>query len=277
MDPVTRAARAFVAEVDLFLRRYPGRVMPLAAEHSTRAEMTKALRLAELAPANRRPLFLYEARFGDARRYFDGFVDAASEQYEAIRSGVAEEQVLLPALSLSGLGGSAAPRALAASERIAELLGERFDGILVAFVPDAVAHGQAWRAAITELGIIQRSPQVRIAVHSPPGGPLTRVLEDGGPRFEIDRPALFAYLKALGATKSEGPKGWSQGPVEVPSAESAVKLRGALLDAAAASAAGRHVEAASRYREARALCSADGLLLEEAMVLLGVAGAGPGH
>jgi len=69
MDPVMRAAQAFVAEVDRFLRRFPGRVLPLVAEPSARGEMAKALRLAELAPANRRALFLYEARFGDAGKY----------------------------------------------------------------------------------------------------------------------------------------------------------------------------------------------------------------
>lgn len=273
MDPVTRAALVFRAELDAFQRRYPGRVVPLVAEASLRGEMAKALRLAELDPANRRPLFLYEARFGDAGRYFEGFVDMAAEQYEAIRLGVAEERVSIPALSLGGLGDSAAQRAVTAAERIATALGGSFGGVLVAFVPEAVESGNAWKAMIADLSAIQRSPQVGIAVHSPPDGPPVCVLGCGGPRFEIDRPALVAYLKALGVKKSEGPRGSSGGLEACSAGERAAKLRSLLLDAAAASGAGQHAQAASHYREARAVCAAAGMATEEAMVLLGLAGA----
>src|SRR5262245_56031761 len=76
MDPITSAARAFLAEAKAFWRARPERVLPIIAEPSERGEMVKALRLAELAPENRRPLFLYEAPFVDACTYFDGVLVA---------------------------------------------------------------------------------------------------------------------------------------------------------------------------------------------------------
>ena len=68
MDPVMRAARVFLMEAETLWRERPERVLPLVGEASERGEMVKALRLAELAPENRRPLFLYEAPSLEAAR-----------------------------------------------------------------------------------------------------------------------------------------------------------------------------------------------------------------
>src|SRR5690348_1034673 len=115
MDPITRAARAFLAEAKAFWRAWPERVLPMIAEPSERGELVKALRLAELAPENRWPLFLCEAPFIDARTYFDGLEEAIRHDYEAIREGVADEGVILPAFSMNGMALGPVGRAVLAA------------------------------------------------------------------------------------------------------------------------------------------------------------------
>src|SRR5262245_22084710 len=186
MDPITRAARAFLAEAKAFWRTWPERVLPIIAEPSERGEVVKALRLAELAPENRRPLFLYEASFVDARTYFDGLVEAIRHDYEAIRAGAAGEGVIFPAFSTNGMALGPVERAVLAVERATMLLGDRFDGVLVALVPENVANAAAWRGSVAAMNRMSHSPPVRLAVYAPPGGPLNGTLGDRGARFHIN-------------------------------------------------------------------------------------------
>jgi hypothetical protein len=277
MDPVTRAATEFLAEAKAFWRASPGRVLPMIAEPSERGEVVKALRLAELAPSVRRPLFLYEAPFVEAHAYFDGLVQAIRRDYEAIREGVAGEGLTLPAFSMDGMALGPVERAALAAERVAALLGDPFEGVLVALVPEQVTNAAAWRESLVILCRSPRSVRVRLAVGALPEGRLTGVLGAAGARFQVDRAELLAYLKGLGGGKSNGPAVQPSPSVteiaDLPVAERNVKIRGLLLDAATASAKKHHVEAAGLYREARALCSARGLALEEAGVLIALGGA----
>src|SRR5829696_8615405 len=96
MDPITRAARVFLAEAEAFWRAEPGRILPMIAAPSERGSVVKALRLHELAPDNRRPLFLYEEPFTELHAYFDDLAEAMRRDYELLREGAAEEGVTLP-------------------------------------------------------------------------------------------------------------------------------------------------------------------------------------
>ena len=113
-----RTARVFLAEADVIWReRLPKQsVLPLVAEASGRREVVKALRLAELAPENRRPLFLYEAPFAEAEPYFHELTEAIGRDYEAVRKGVANEGVELPAFAMSPLALGPLERATLAME-----------------------------------------------------------------------------------------------------------------------------------------------------------------
>ena len=135
MDPVMRAVRVFLAEMDTLWWERPERVLPLLAEPSSRSDVVRALRLGELAPENRRPLFLYEEPFTEAEAYFGGFTAAIERDYAAVRKGVAAEGVNLPAFSVEA--GALAPveRAVLGMERAVGRLGERFDGATFALVP----------------------------------------------------------------------------------------------------------------------------------------------
>jgi hypothetical protein len=96
---------------------------------------------------------------------------------------------------------------------------------------------------------------VRIAILAPPGGSVAAILGDEGARFHVDPGGLWAFLKQV-STEGAG-----------------AKLRASLLGAAEALGAGRPVEAATLYREARTVCQAAGLVEQEAAVLMALGGA----
>ncbi|AGP41964.1 hypothetical protein [Sorangium cellulosum] len=292
MDPITRASKAFLAEAEAFWRSGRGPLLPVVASPSERVEVAKTLRIQELAPENRRPLFLHEEPFLDPRAYFEGLARAISEGYELIRRGAEEEGVWLPIFAPDGrrAGEQAVlplERAVLALERAATLLGERLDGVLLALLPGRVECGSGWRDSIAALQRTRFSKRVRIAVWSPPGGPLSGVLGEDGARFHVDADELVDFLKHLGAASSAGPA--IQGPPlpteeqqraleaaagrRLPSVGAAARLRAFLLGAGQKTASRDPLGAAEDYRRARELCRAEGLALEESMVLIALGGA----
>lgn len=234
MDPITRATQGFAADVEAFWRAHPGRLLPLIAEEEDRALVVQALRLREAAPDNRRPIVVHEEPFATADVYFARLAEHVAEHYEAVREGVAAEGVALGAFEETS--GPPMERAAMALERAAHLLGEGFDGLVVALIPAHVEDVAAWREGVRSLGAAPWSPRVRIAVLSPPVGPLVDVLGDEGARLDIDTGAALAFVAG---------------------AEGSTKLRSLLLAGAAKSDAGEHEAAAARYSEAADLCAAE--------------------
>jgi tetratricopeptide (TPR) repeat protein len=261
MDPVMRAARVFLAEADALWWERPERVLPLIAELSHRDDVVRALRLGELLPETRRPLFLYEEPFTGAEPYFGGLSAAIERDYETVRKGAQAEGVDLPAFSLEP--GALAPveRALLAMERAAALLGERLDGATFALVPAQVQDEAAWRENVCALEQAPRTPRARLAVYAPPGGPLDGALGDDGARFHVDEDALWTFIEESG-----------DGPSPEPRAEPRAELRRLLLAAVKSSKAQEHAKAVRCYEEAANLCAVEGLVLEEAMARMGLGG-----
>jgi tetratricopeptide (TPR) repeat protein len=259
MDPVMRAARVFLEETEALWWERPERVLPLVAEPSDRGDVVSALRLGELAPENRRPLFLYEEPFTEAEAYFGGFAAGIERDYAMVRKGVAAEGVELPAFSLEP--GALAPveRGALWMERAAALLGERFDGATFALVPAQVKDEAAWRESICTLEAAPRTPRVRLAVYAPPGGPLDGALGDDGARFHVDEDALWSFV------------GETDGDPD-PSLKPRGELRRLLLAAVRGTKAQDHATAAHCYEEAANLCVTEGLVLEEAMARMGLGG-----
>jgi hypothetical protein len=261
MDPATRAMQQLTARAEAFWRVYPGRLLPLIAAEEDRSLVVQALRLRENAPDNRRPFFVVEEPFTGSDVYFPRLAAHIAEQYERLRQGVADEGVTLVPFAAGGdlrVSGSALAQAGLAADRVARLLGEQFDGIVVALVPDHVANVAHWREGVRVLAETRWSPRVRFAVLAPPGGPLASVLPDIGARFELDPGAMLAFLAQPGP---DAPEATTPG------------LRPLLLAATKAQAAGDFSAAAARYREARARCQSEGLLEQEIVVLLALAGA----
>ena len=90
MDPITRAAHAFMSEADAVFAA-GRRVLRIVAGASDRSSLVKALRLMEWRPDNRRPFFLYEEPFEAPEAYFDRLARRVHDDYERVRAGVAEE------------------------------------------------------------------------------------------------------------------------------------------------------------------------------------------
>jgi hypothetical protein len=236
MDPITRAARVFLAEAEAFWRAEPMRVLPLFAAPSERGEVVKALRLQELSPDNRRPLFLFEEPFAESHAYLDGLAEAIRQDYEQIRRGVAEEGVTLPPFpaTVQAREGCSAPmqRAVVVLELAARLLGDPFEGLCMALVPRQVADRAGWQESMATLHRVRLSARVRIAVFAPPDGPLHGMSSSLGAHLHIDEAELRDYLRRMDSTTSEGSRS------ELPAPETAMQLRRLLLDAAARTAAG---------------------------------------
>ncbi len=288
MDPITRASKAFLTEMEAFWRANDRRVLPMIAGASERSDLAKTLKLHELDPKNRRPLFLYEAPFVGTNAYFHGLADMIEEGVNLIIQGAAEEGVTLgPFLAPVTSKDKALERAVLCMDRAASVLGAKLDGITVALVPAQIEDAKGLRESVAALRQTRLPAGVRLAVWSPPKGPLEEVLGAEGARFTVDQDALVDYLKQLGASGSEGPKGSPPPELtpeaqrdfeaktgrKLPSPDAALALRALLLDAAQLSARGKHADAAVSYRKARQLCQTKGLVLEEAMILIAIGGA----
>lgn len=294
MDPITRAAVRFQAEAEALWRATPRRALRIVAEPSERGEVIKALRLAELAPDNRRPFFLFEAPFLEPEGYFNGLAAAIEEDYERVREGAAEEGVVLPAFGAVSGVGSGIQRAARSVERAAALLRGRLEGVMVALLPERVARAARFREAVEAWVRAPFSEGVRLAVLDSPGGSLEAILGREGARFAVDQGELFDFLEAMGGRGGGMGPAPSEGPalaaspalseaqrLEIEHAmgrpllspEAGRALRAQLFAAARATRRGEHRAAAARYGEARALCQAEGLGVEEAMVLLALGGA----
>jgi len=143
----------------------------------------------------------------------------------------------------------------------------------VALVPSQIVDLQGFRRSVVALRGARLSPRVRLGVFDPQSDLLAEIRSEDAARFSIDRGALDAYLRELGDDRSEGPPVAAALGQRPPSPAAPQRLKALLLDGARESAEGRPVVAASRYREARALCAQEGLILEEALVLITLGGA----
>ena len=268
MDPIMKATKSFLVEMDALWKRGPGPALRMVADADDRGAVIKALRLAELSPENKRPLFLHEAPFIEQGAYFAGLAGAIDADYAALRAGIAGEGVQLPPfLSTSSAGESRylpMGRALRAVERASVLLGPRFEGLTLALVPGRIEDTAMFRAGVEAILCAPLGERTRIAIFDPGGLALGRILEKRGARFQIDAAALGAFLDQLGQRGSLGP-GAAEAPRKSP-------LRDHLSAAARATEQGHLDDALAHFRAARAICRAEGRTLEEATVLMALAG-----
>lgn len=244
MDPITRAMRRLAEDGGAFWRAYPGKLLPLIAEDDERSLVIQALRLWEHAPENRRPFVICEAPFTTANDYFAKLANQIATDYEAVREGAAEEGVELEPFP--------SPADALAAYHAARLLGDRFDGLVVALVPAHVADADAWRDSVRALAGTWWPERLRWAVFSPPTGPLAEVLGEEGARLQLDAGEELGFLKQAAPAGS---------------------LQALLLAATEAQSAGRIEDAAGLYHEARTICRTEGLREQEAAVLMALASA----
>ncbi len=284
MDPLTIAARAFIDDASLVWRAGRSRVLRAVSASDDRGELVKALRMMELAPANRRPFFVYEAPFDGEERWHDGLCSALREGYEAVRKGAESEGVTLPALADDDVRTGAAARAAAWVRRVASALRGPLDGAVVVLIPSEIRAREAWRATMRTWATAPIPEEVRLAVWDSPDGALEAVIPaEATARFSVDRDAIFAHAIKQNERRSAGPevplpsvvtaaKGDRGGGSATPSPEGGRRLRGALLEAARAMARQDWYAAAGGYRVALMICRDEGLRVEEVTVLVALGG-----
>ena len=290
MDPITRAHQTFVREAKALFGAGKKNIVRFVTEHEHRGDMMKSLRIWEVERDNRRPFFLYEEPFRSVDTYFDGLSKQLIEDYGRIRDGAAKEGVQLPAFTLQDAARVATLEPLGRSvvhvERIAVLLGERLEGILIALLPKQIHDSATWQRCMEAWVKVPWSARVRIGLFDVPHGVLENIAGEVGARFVVDRDELFAYLKQMVTNESAGPP---LAPKPVPTdaqkreheertgqslmpAEEGRRLRLLLVEAAEFLGQARHGEAAQAYGRARGICQLYRLRLEEAAVLFALAG-----
>jgi hypothetical protein len=209
MDPITRAHQTFVREAKALFGAGKKNSVRFVTEHEHRGDMVKSLRIWEVERDNRRPFFLYEEPFRGVDTYFDGLSRQLTEDYGRIRDGAAKEGVQLPAFTLHDPAQVATleplGRAVVHVERIAVLLGERLEGLLLGLLPKQIHDSAAWQRSVEAWAKVPWSARVRLGLFDTPHGPLEAFIGEIGARFSVDRDELFAYLKQLVTNESAGP------------------------------------------------------------------------
>lgn len=289
MDPITVATRRFLRDLERHWKRRPASLARLLAQASDRKHVIKALRLGENDPANRRPLFLYEAEFNDTGTYFAGLCDSALTDYDLVRNGVLEEGVTLASLDMTSRDSAVSPEAHAAAMlgAVSERLASHLDGALVALVPQAVTDAAEWRKSIERLARAARHPSLRIAVFDPDEGSLAGVLGPHGARFSFNMEELFDFAEQQTNRTSAGPPAPASPTLspaqrdaferssgrKMPKPETAAELQALFMKGARVAAKNDWKAAAGAYRRARDLCHDEGLGVEEAAAAFALGGA----
>jgi len=292
MDPITRASKVFLKEAAAHWKARRGPVLFLVTEASSRGDLVKTLRLAEQSPTCRRPLFLFEGAFDGPESYFAALEKSLVQDYEALKKGAAEEGVSLSDRETSPrVGDRHASDGAACGSRIRAIgraLEGKLEGIDVALVPRQVTSPTAFRDAVTSLAGELRKGGARLLVLALVGGPLSEEAEGRAAHFHVDPDELADYLRNLGNSPSEGPaapaptpppavngaegKGKEPG-AKVPEGGVSREVRGLLLSAAQATRRGHHDDARRLFEQARERCAEEKWAVEEAVVLVALAGA----
>jgi tetratricopeptide (TPR) repeat protein len=288
VDPITLAARRFVAEIEAFWAPPPGHevkgppVLRLVVEPADRKDMLKALRVMEWQPDNRRAFVVVESAFTTEAAFALAVATALEADHDKLRKGLAEDGMAIPALSPAERPVTT-ERLAAQLRRAAESVSQVLDGLVLALVPSRLAEGADYAAFVARLAPVSIGATLRVCVLDHPS---LRGTLPGQARFAVDRDALFAYLKELKPDRSIGPASATPrlAPPEKAALEKELKrrilsqptgdeLRTLLLDAGKAMSDGQFKTAVRKFRAARMLCHLSGLTQEEAATSIALGSA----
>jgi len=291
MDPFVQAAKRFVAHSAMLWRVGKVPVLRAVAAAEQRGDLVNALRWEEAQPECRRPLIVVEEPFEETGSYFEAVTRRVLEAYERLRKAASDTGVTLPEV-IAATSSEPVVQAVKTAEVAAAGLPATLDGLTVVLAPERVQQGPLWAiqasallkaaTALAKTKRAARAPGVRWIVHDVSGGWLAAPLGEGV-AFAIDDGALFAWLKK--ATEQAATKPDAIAAPQVPAAEPATTSADA-LPANGAAAVQRHVIAAAEalrareparavesFRGAQSICAAEGRSVEEAGILLALAGA----
>ncbi|NUP10716.1 MAG: hypothetical protein HOW73_32125 [Polyangiaceae bacterium] len=287
MDPITIAAKRFMREHETAWNPPPGQAAPAvlrlecAAEDRTNA--VKALRVLEWQPENRRPFVVFEAAFDSEPEYLKALVNQLERDIAATDEGLRKdgiERAPAPRRPAS----TELPAALAYAEALARHVASFLDGLVVVLAPSAVPAPQAWIKLVQLVAAVRPAGSaLRVDVLSPTVPELREVLPIAA-RFQVDRAALFEYLKQLGSKPSQGPADDSA-PKLSPDKRRAIEkelgqplismetghtLKVLMMEGSRALQDGAPKVAVRKLRAARMLCDATGLVRQGALITIGL-------
>ncbi len=288
MDPVTLAAKRFMAEFETFWRPPPGHevkgppVLRLVVDRNDRKDMLKALRVMEWQPDNRHPFVVVESSFASEAAFALAAASTLEESYEKLRQGLAEDGLAIPELAL-------AERPVTTRRFVAQLglavegVRQVLEGLVLVLIPTSVEEGAPYAPFVEQIAAMSNGSTLRVCVHDHPS--LSNKLS-GHADFAVDHDALFDYLKDLTPTRSKGPDSSAPqlSPPEkaglekelkrrIPSQSTGDELRTLLLDAGKAMSDGHVKVSIRKFRAARMLCHLSGLTQEEAATSLALGSA----
>ncbi len=206
MDPIMRATHAFLEDTEAGLAAVagagaPARCRTVRARRGGQGACASASwhpRIAGRSSCTRR-------RSRRRRGTSSGSPKRSATTTKRCERASARRGVTLPPFTMNPIALGPLERAALAMERAATLLGDRFEGVTVALVPEQVADAGAWRESVRALDRIGRSPRVRVGVYAPPDGPLDGQLGDVGAPFQVDAAELLDFLKEARPRHQRGP------------------------------------------------------------------------
>ncbi|HTJ81876.1 MAG TPA: hypothetical protein VL400_09120 [Polyangiaceae bacterium] len=257
--------------------------MRLAADAESRSDVLKSLRLLECQPNNRRPISIVDAPFATEAAYLAGIVAHVESDVAKVDAGLTEDGIHREAPPTRPLTLTL-PSVLSHLDRLAGHVAQVLDGLVVVLAPKAVTDPRGFASVVRSLAAIPARPTaLRLDVLAFDIPALETLLPVAVP-FELDRDALFDYLRDLGPGSSAGPKEGDIPPMTpeqratverelgqpLLSCDAGQTLKRLLMDGGKALAGGTAKEAIRKYRAARILCEATGLARESIVVTLGL-------
>lgn len=291
MDPLTLAAKRFMRDVETFRSPPPGfkapagpRLLRVVVDPQDRGNVLKTMRWLEHEPRSRCPVSIVASDFTGIPSALRSIVERVREDYEAVRAGLADDGMTIPALVTASNElsvGAVAALLSEAARGLAQVLG----GLVVVIAPERVTDPAAYREFAEQLGHRVASRELHLLITELPDAPIHSATAWVA-RFDVDRDALLDFLANLGPAGSSGPattprptptkeqkQALRDAGVDVPSLDSARTLRRLLLEGGRALANHEPRVAVRKLRAAKMLCRLDRLEALEGAVLLGLGSA----
>jgi len=239
-----------------------------------------------MSPDNRSPYFLFETLFASPGEFYSQAEEKIRADYGLLKEGLAKDGLHIRELGLAT--GTEQPEDCFVETilNICENAKAPFDYCMLIFLPAKIENGELWLATVDRLfDRLSSCALVRVAVADTADSMLKPVSDNWngrthGGRFVISGESVQEYLLKVASG------GWSalssaapvtRTPREPPSAsgvllpDEAARLRTAMAKAAAASAAQNVEQALAALREARMVCSNNGLKAHEAITVMAMA------
>lgn len=283
MDPFCQAAARLRRRCAVFWKLNRAPVLRVVAPAARRQDVAGSLRWEEAQPECLRPLIVVADPFEDAESYFAAVSRRVVEAYHDLSKAARDAGIAMIAVT-EATSSVPVVGAVTTARRASEALPAGLHGLTVLLLPSRVADEVAWTGQISALartvsvssaGAGDPGGGVRWMVHDAPAGPLESVLGEGV-ELPVDEGGVFDFWKA--AMMKPEPRASASGPngtrhrARRSRAREMAALRAHLVTAADRLRAREPGKAIVSFRAAQKICAGASLPVEEASILMAVAG-----